>query len=69
MKTMYIKEDKLLKEKYKNLIMNFTEKASNALDDIWSLWEMDPSSKELRDKFYILEEYLNHIKKLCEERI
>ena len=69
MNKMYIKEGKLLKEQHKNLIMSLTDKASKALDDVWSLWEMDPSSKEMRDKFYILEEYLNHIKKVCEERI
>ncbi len=59
----------MLKEQYKKLITSLTDKASKALDEIWSLWEMDPSSKELRDKFYILEEYLNHIRKVCEERI
>lgn len=59
----------MLKEQYNNLIISLTDKASKALDEIWSLWEMDSSSKELRDKFYILEEYLNHIKKVCKERI
>ena len=69
MKTMYKKEGKLLKDQYKNLIVSLTDKASKALDEIWSLWEMDPSSNELRDRFYMLEEYLNHIRKVCEERI
>ena len=69
MKTMYIKEGELLKEQHKKLIVGLTDKASKALDEIWSLWEMDPSSNEMRDKFYMLEEYLNHIRKVCEERI
>ena len=62
-------EGELLKEQYKKLIMSLADKASKALDEIWSLWEMDPSSMELRDKFYVLEEDLNTIRKACEKRI
>ena len=69
MERVHKKEDKWLKDQYKKLIVSHTEKASKTLDEIWSLWEIDPSAKDLRDKFYVLEKYLNHIKRICEEWI
>jgi len=54
---------------HKTLIISFTEKAAKVLDETWSLWEIDPTSKDLRDKFYILEEHIDQIKRVCEESI
>jgi len=51
------------------LLIALTDRASTVLDEAWSLWELDSSSKDLRDKFYILEQCLDHIKKVCEDRI
>jgi hypothetical protein len=50
------------------LIKGLSEKALKVLDETWSLWEIDPSSPDVRDKFYVLEECLDHIKRLCNER-
>ncbi|MGA1795137.1 MAG: hypothetical protein ACMUIL_04670 [bacterium] len=50
------------------LIEGLTEKALNVLDEIWSLWEIDPTSQAVRDKFHMLEECLDHIKRISNER-
>ena len=51
------------------LIIALTDRASTVLDEAWSLWELDPSSRDLRDKFYILEQCLDHIQKVCTDKI
>ena len=41
--------------------------AASVLDETWALWEIDPSSKDLREKFYLLEYYLDYLKRFSEE--
>jgi hypothetical protein len=41
--------------------------AASVLDETWALWEIDPSSKNLREKFYLLEYYLDYLKRFSEE--
>lgn len=67
MKNVFKKNEQGSTDQYKKLIIGLAERASRVLDETWSLWEIDPSSKELRDKFYVLEECLDHIKRVCEE--
>ena len=50
------------------LIKGLIEKALKVLDEIWSLWEIDPTSQDVRDKFHVLEECLDHIKRITNER-
>jgi len=38
--------------------------AASVLDETWALWEIDPSSRDLREKFYLLEYYLDYLKRL-----
>ncbi len=41
--------------------------AASVLDEVWALWEIDPSSKDLREKFYLLEHYLDYLKRFSEK--
>ena len=67
MKNTFKKNDQGPADLHKKLIIGLSERAAKILDETWSLWEIDPSSGDLRDKFYVLEECIDHIKRVCEE--
>ncbi|MEW5803266.1 MAG: hypothetical protein AB1847_14310 [bacterium] len=61
------KEDADVKDHFKTVARHVTTSAASVLDETWAIWEIDPSSKELREKFSLLEYYLDYLKRLCEE--
>lgn len=66
-KTDSEKEKSIGKNHFKETVKNVVQDAAHTLDEAWNLWEIDPKSSTIREQFYLLEHYLDYIKRLCEQ--
>lgn len=53
-------------EGFKVVIKSLDKDAMKVLDEAEGLWEIDPSSKEIREKFQLLRHYLDYLMRFCE---
>ena len=51
---------------FKILVRNLVKNIEKKVDEAQLLWEIEPESKELRQKFYSLNKYLFYLKRFCE---
>lgn len=56
-------------EMFKAVTKSIVQDARRALDETGALWEIDPESKELREKFHLLEHYLSYLFRYCEGKV
>ena len=56
-------------EMFKAVTKSIVKDAEKTLDQTWALWEIDPDSKELREKFHLLEHYLSYLFRFCEGKV
>lgn len=50
---------------FKAVAQNVAKDADKTLDELWALWELDPKSEKLREKFSLLEHYLSYLVRFC----
>ena len=62
------REQKLLKG-FSMLIKLMAENMESALKEAWVLWEIEPTSPELRKKFNALGACLSGLKRYCEDTV
>ncbi len=62
------KKERLL-EGFSMLVRNMVRNIENELDEIKRLWEKNPGSKELRQRFESLSRCLSYLEKYCREKI
>lgn len=52
---------------FKAVAKNVSKDAAKTLDELWALWELEPKSEKLREKFDMLEYYLSYLIRFCEQ--
>ena len=62
-------ENSALRSHYRKVLVDLTERSKGLLNEIWDLWEMDPCSKAIREKFYLLEQNMDYLGRFCREKI
>lgn len=56
-------------ETFKAVTKSLVRDAAKTLDETGALWELEPDSKELREKFHLLEHYLSYLFRFCEGKV
>ncbi len=56
-------------ETFKAVTKSIVRDAAKVLDETGALWELEPDSKELREKFHLLEHYLSYLFRFCEGKV
>ena len=56
-------------EVFKGTADSLVKDALKVLEEIEAKWELDHNSQGLREKFYLLRHYLDHLRRLCEDKI
>ena len=54
---------------FRLVITRFTKQTERMLDETWALWELEPDSRKLREKFHILEKHLSYVRRFCQGKI
>jgi hypothetical protein len=62
-------ENAEVKDHFKTVVRDVIISMAGVLDQTWALWEIDPSSEDLREKFSLLEYYLDYLKRFLEEEV
>ncbi|MCG2713359.1 MAG: hypothetical protein L6308_00725 [Candidatus Omnitrophica bacterium] len=62
-------KDKWLLEGFSMLVRNMVENIEKNLNEMRTLWEREPTSKELKEKFDALAKCLFYLKRYCREKI
>ncbi len=56
-------------EGFRAIVGSLVKDIGKTMDEAWALWELEPDSKELREKFHLLEHYLSYLGRFCEGKI
>jgi hypothetical protein len=56
-------------EAFRAIVSSLVGDIEKMVNETWAVWELEPDSKELRERFHLLERCLSYIRRFCEGRI
>ena len=56
-------------EWFRTFVVSLVKDIEKKIDETWALWELEPESKEVGEKFYLLDHSLFYLRRFCQGKM